>query len=719
MKHKKIIIICMVSMCLSAVFFYVTESSRVDVIPNESVETWTILPDTIQVDGDFAKARAKNKGKNYLLHYKLETKEQQAYLLSLTKPLVIKSNQEKVIPQAKRNLNGFDYADYLKSKQLVSVYKLTTIYEVTESTLTFFRPLEWLSSYRARIHLMIDDTFLPYTAFYMSSLLLGINDSDNREVWNKLSLAHLFALSGIHVTFLVGIIQLILLRIGLTKEATSVIELLFLLFFIGMTGYSIGVVRASVQHLLKKGNSHYRWQLSSLDCWSMTLVVHSLFMPTVLFNIGGQLSYYLSFLIIFIYPIIKGMKRLPQTIVFQLLLTFFSLPLLCYYFFEFNVLSSLYSLIFTPILFQLILPLLSLALIVSFWLPDVLIYLIERVIASVHLFAEWCQGFTLFQVTTGSFPVYVLIVLLVLQLVFLIHLEKIKTFSKIHLLFLVCSPSLFIGMKYLNPFGMIAFVDVGQGDALFIQLPFHQGNYLVDTGGSLSFQKEEWKEKKKSKAQADYTLIPFLKSRGVSTLDGVFLTHAHEDHFGDIDRLSSEIQIKQVLMTPGTYQQPNVQQKMILIDTIELMTSKTKLSLPSIAIQPLYPNGQGDGQNDDSLVLKVTIHQKTFLLMGDLEKDGEKKLLQQYPNGELKADCLKIGHHGSKTSSHLAFIKEVAPSQAVISLGENNRFNHPSEETLETLNNENISIFRTDEQGMIYQKWLPFKKDMLKIRSVK
>jgi len=719
-RDKWMIIICLSTSLLAIGYFFLITFQKEETIIETQNQIWTVLPDTMIVDGDLVKAEVTKKHKKYLLRYKIPTKEQKEDILSYSRPIKIVTQQEKITPQVKRNLNGFDYQNYLKTKQIVGVYNVKKIISMEEKSLSIFRPMEVIAVARHNIHSYINKTFHSQTAFYMNSLLLGINEGDQREVWNKLSLSHLFALSGLHVAFFIELLRFILLRIGITREKTAIVESIAILIFMGLTGYSIGVIRAGIYHMIKQMNHYINGGFSRLDCWSITLLIHSLFYPTVLLSIGGQLSYYLSFLILFIQPVIHKEKRVYQLCLFQCLLSFFSLPLLCFYFYEINVLSSLFSMIFTPILFQLLMPLLVIVLLLSSVLPAFLILFVEKIVSIIHNIASGLQNLQSVQLTIGTFSLGILFSVIILQLLSFMYFEKVKKIAVSQFILLLMTPYVLLSIKYLNPFGMIAFVDVGQGDAIFIQKPFHRGNYLIDTGGALEFKKDEWKIRQSKKSNADYTLIPFLKSKGVSTLDGVFLTHAHEDHFGDINRLSEEIKIKRVFVTPGTYQEEKIKDKLKQshINNVTQIDARNKLNIPGLDMTILHPTEIGDGQNNDSLVIKLMIHQKTFLLMGDLEKEGEDKLVQQYGD-KLSADCIKIGHHGSKTSSQLSFLEIASPSEAIISAGENNRFNHPSPETITTLKQQQVNIYRTDEQGMIYQQWLPFKKELLKIKSVK
>jgi competence protein ComEC len=246
-------------------------------------------------------------------------------------------------------------------------------------------------------------------------------------------------------------------------------------------------------------------------------------------------------------------------------------------------------------------------------------------------------------------------------------------------------------------------VDVGQGDSTVIQSLFNQEVYVIDTGGRLSFEQEEWQQRT-YRAGAEYTLLPFLKGEGVRQIDGLFLTHGDADHLGDAAKVIEKIPVKWVYIGKGSLQHPSIQRlakqlpKRTKIREVE-MNEVIGKRLPLQVLAPKY----GKGENEDSLVLTTTIRDMRFLMTGDLGKDGERKLLKDYPN--LTVDVMKLGHHGSKTSTDNQFIKKIQLKQGIISSGKNNRFNHPHPEVLETLAENQVRVFRTDQSGMIRYLW--------------
>jgi len=223
---------------------------------------------------------------------------------------------------------------------------------------------------------------------------------------------------------------------------------------------------------------------------------------------------------------------------------------------------------------------------------------------------------------------------------------------------------------------------------------------LIDVGGRVEIgKKEKWQERQTS-SNAEKTLIPYLKSRGVDRVDVLVLTHTDTDHMGDMLEVAKHFSIKEIYVSKGSLTQPDFVQKLEQIRTsVHVVEVGDEIPVFDSALQVLYPSGTGDGGNDDSIVLYGEFFQTKFLFTGDLERQGEIELLQRFP--QLKADVLKAGHHGSKGSSSPEFLEQIQPKLALISAGQNNRYRHPHQETLQRFEKFNTAIYRTDQQGAI------------------
>ena len=223
-------------------------------------------------------------------------------------------------------------------------------------------------------------------------------------------------------------------------------------------------------------------------------------------------------------------------------------------------------------------------------------------------------------------------------------------------------------MFYLKPFynieGKVVMIDVGQGDCFLIQQPFNKGNILIDTGGL------------QTRDLASTTLVPYLNSQGIYKLDYVFISHDDFDHNGSYDSLSKQIKIDNTITT---YQ--------------------SQMKIGDVQIEMLDDGISHDNKNDDSLVIKAKINNLVYLFMGDAASEVEKELIKKYP--ELKADVLKVSHHGSSTGTCSEFLDVVRPKVALISCGKNNRYNHPNEDVLLRLKDYGVKIYRSDLMGMV------------------
>lgn len=224
---------------------------------------------------------------------------------------------------------------------------------------------------------------------------------------------------------------------------------------------------------------------------------------------------------------------------------------------------------------------------------------------------------------------------------------------------------------YINPFGEILIIDVGQGDSALITLPFHQGAMLIDVAGN----------QKKNIPQD--IIYPILRKKGIHKLDYVVITHDDFDHSGGLSQLEELIEIEEVIVE-----------------------KREKIILGNVEFAMLLPDLKWEDKNENSLLLFSELYGMNVLFMGDAGIEVEKEILKRYPL--LQVDLLKVGHHGSKTSSSLPFLHEIQPQLGLISAGRNNFYGHPHQEVLNALKQENIHTLCTAEHGAIQIKFSKF-----------
>jgi competence protein ComEC len=232
----------------------------------------------------------------------------------------------------------------------------------------------------------------------------------------------------------------------------------------------------------------------------------------------------------------------------------------------------------------------------------------------------------------------------------------------------------------------VHFIDVGQADSILVQ----QGNsnMLIDAGNN-------------GDAQA---IKSYLDRQGVKVLDVVVGTHAHEDHIGSMDYIINSFQVGKVYFPKQTATTKTFQDFATSVKSRGLQlttpTVGSKFSIGDAAAEILAPNGSGyEDANDYSVVIKLTYGNTSFLLTGDAEAVSESQMLSKGLN--LSATVLKVGHHGSRSSTGQSFLNKVNPKYAVISVGKGNSYGHPTQDVMDRLKAKNIPVYRTDENGTI------------------
>ena len=232
----------------------------------------------------------------------------------------------------------------------------------------------------------------------------------------------------------------------------------------------------------------------------------------------------------------------------------------------------------------------------------------------------------------------------------------------------------------------VYFIDVGQADSILLE---NKGHYmLIDAGNNEDGPK----------------LVNYFNEQDIKEFDYVVGTHAHEDHIGGMDDIIKNFKIDNFYMPDAITTTKTFEDVLDALEETNVIFQTPKVNqtfnLQDTTITTLSVTADEKNLNDTSIVLKVKHGTNTFLFMGDASTKIEKNLL----NKDIKSDILKVGHHGSRYSTSLEFLKKVSPEYAVISVGENNTYKHPHEEILKRLEEQNIQIYRTDKQGTILAK---------------
>ena len=659
----------------------------------DSVERVRILPDTIKVNGDSLSFRGKSDGRIFQVYYKLQSEEEKEQFQDLTDLHEIGLEGKLSEPEGQRNFGGFDYQAYLKTQgiyQTLNIKKIQSLQKVGSWDIG-----ENLSSLRRKAVVWIKAHFPDPMRNYMTGLILGHLDTDfeeMNELYSSLGIIHLFALSGMQVGFFMDGFKKLLLRLGLTQEKLKWLTYPFSLIYAGLTGFSASVIRSLLQKLLAQHG------VKGLDNFALTVLVLFIIMPNFFLTAGGVLSCAYAFILTMTSKEGEGLKAVARE---SLVISLGILPILSFYFAEFQPWSILLTFVFSFLFDLVFLPLLSILFALSFLYP----------VIQLNFIFEWLEGMIRFVSQVASRPLVFgqpnawILILLLISLALVYDLRK--NIKRLIVLSLLVTGLFFFTKHPLE--NEITMLDVGQGESIFLR-DVTGKTILIDVGGKAESDKkiEKWQEKVTT-SNAQRTLIPYLKSRGVAKIDQLILTNTDKEHVGDLLEVTKVFHVGEILVSKGSLKQKEF--------VAELQATRTKVRSVSVGehlaifgrqLEVLSPRKIGDGEHEDSLVLYGKLLDKYFLFTGNLEEKGEKDLLKQYP--DLEVDVLKAGQHGSKKSSSSSFLEKLRPEITLISVGKNNRTKLPHQETLTRLEGINSKVYRIDQQGAIrFKGWNSWK----------
>ncbi|WP_051556612.1 DNA internalization-related competence protein ComEC/Rec2 [Alkalihalobacterium bogoriense] len=661
------------------------------------------------IDGDRLRFEFKTNDKEKVqVQYYLHSVEEQHQLRQLKKGMKCTIKGEFRKPGPATNFNGFDYEQHLYEKGIHWIF-IPTSFESCYSGR--WNGINELIEFRQKGLESVRTSIPEPTAGIVAALVYGersFMEEDILQAYQRLGIIHLLAVSGLHVGLVVGAFYFLLIRIGITRERTIDILLLILPMYIVIAGGAPSVIRAATMVMIALLFKRININIQPLDLVCIIGMIYLLVQPLSLFHIGFQLSFLTTMALLLSVFTLKE-KNYVQLLFFVTGISqLISLPFILHYFYEISVLSLPLNFIFIPLVSFIILPLsmlLSLLLPISTEASQLVITILTPLIQVSHMFLLFVDSFSFGKLSVGKLPSSIVVALFG-TIAFLFMRNERKT-MKNRLLLPIFLLTVFLFAAKITPYvtktGEITVLDVGQGDCILIEFPYRKSVYLLDAGGLVAFNNEKWREKIRTFEVGKDVILPYLKSKGITKIDKLILSHGHYDHIGGVEALLGEIEIKEVLYSQGVvegeFEQQLLQQLYESGSSIQFVGEGEKWKEGDAQFIVLSPQGHEQSLNNRSIVLYAYIGGYRWLFTGDLEQEGEARLIQEYT--DLPVDVLKVGHHGSKTSSTPLFIEHISPSIALIPVGKQNRFGHPHPDVVKGLEEVGVMTFRTDQHGAI------------------
>ena len=581
--------------------------------------------------------------------------------------------------------NNFNYKKYLYNKKIYYTFDISNYKVIKENSNLLYKIKDLI--YKRAYNMNNSDYYL--------SFILGDKSLLSSEIYNNFQIngtSHLLALSGMHLNILLLAINIFLKNI---KESVRIITTGFILIiFLLLTGITASLERAVIFYILKNINKCFNLRYSNIQILFICAFIILFLNPFMIYDIGFIYSFLICFGIFYYNDFIKGNYFIK---LFKLsLITFlFSFPISIFINYEVNLSSVFINMLFVPLVSLIVYPVSLISFIFSFLNPifNILITLTNN-LSSI---------FTKLSIIINIPKVSILFVFLLYIFILLFK------YNKRCIMYLLITIIIIKLMPRLDSNFYVYYLDVGQGDSAVLIYPYKSKVVMIDTGGKLNYSEYEWMISSKKYNISD-NVIKFLKSKGITKLDYLILTHGDSDHMKESINLVNNYKVDMVIFNCGPYN--DLEKELIKVldkKNIKYYSCIKELNVDNNKLYFLQTK-EYDNENDNSNVIYTKMNGYKFMFMADAGTEKEKDILNEYDISDI--DVLKVGHHGSKTSSSRTFIDEINPKYSIISVGKNNRYGHPNKEVLNTL--ENSKIYRTDQDGSIMFK---IRNNKLKIET--
>lgn len=587
------------------------------------------------------------KSKNYII-----SKTENAYV---TKDAILYTDKEYEIGQLivysgecinnkQRNFIDFDYSKYLISNGIKC-----SLYEPKISALNKTN-IFYSSKHKIRNKILKRDN-----VGLKQALIFGdkSNITDHtKELFYNLHLAHLLALSGMHIALITVFVRSIFKKIFKVKEHLDIVVIIFLSLYCMLVDYSYSIIRTFLILYLVQILNMLDFKVNKLNTFLIVVNTVLLFNPFAIFSY----SFIYSFLCYFI--IILCSEKKYNFIKLYISITLFTIIITINLNNQINILGLLLAPLITILFEVLYFPYLLLT--TMFTINDIFSTSFLKLLDILYIknFNFIIKDFNFFSTS-----------LYYILLFYIFSSRKIKIINVVLCICIILLPFTLKTKKI-----EIMFFDVGQGDATLIMLD-NGKTILIDGGGNIVDQK-------KSDDIAKYTIIPYLKKTGIRQIDYIIATHGDIDHIGSLEYITKNYKYSKLYINCN---EVNEYEKNLNGEKL------TSLSLESKNYNINFSCNNNENENDSSIITSATFHNRTFLSLGDLSYEYEEQINEN-------VDILKVSHHGSNSSTSKKFIENINPKYSIISVGKNS-YGHPTKEVLNNL--ETTKILRTDKNGAI------------------
>ena len=594
----------------------------------------------------------------------------------------IKAKGNAIIPEGSRVFYQFNYKKYLLSKNIKIIFKAIKIKTIKKNTNILYKIknkiIKHIEKYKSKN--------------YLKALILADTEKieqNIKESYRNNGISHLLALSGMQITILTTITKKALKTIIKNKNKINILTILILISYTSLTSLTPSIIRATLFYTATTIKKIFKIKIKNEYILVLIFLLMLNYRQYYIYNLGFKLSFIVSFYLLYIGKVIKKESYIKKTFSISAIAFIASAPLIINSSFSLNFLTPLLNIYFIPLFSLIIYPLSLLSFIIK-PLDNILF----KIIKAAELISLKAQKINL----SLSFAHLSALEIIVYYILITFMLYKIKNKKNEFIIIFFLLMIIHYNINYLNIYTKVTMIDVGQGDSILIKLKNNKGNILIDTGGTTNDYSVE-----------ENILKPYLKSEGIKSLDYLIISHGDNDHIGEAINLVNNFKVKKVIFNCGKYS--NLEKK--LIKELNKKNIKYYSCINELNINnklQFLQTKEYDNENDNSNVIYTELNGYKFMFMGDASSTTEKEILNTYnlPN----IDVLKVGHHGSKTSSSKEFINEINPKYSIISVGKNNSYGHPNKEVLEAL--KKSKIYRTDEDGSIL---FTIKNNKIKIET--